>query len=223
MSHQCPSCSNSFETIAGMKRHHALKHGESIAGSIQSCEWCGDDVRVTPSRTSLENTCSTECQNKLHSERMSGSDSPTWSGGFDEIECDMCGEIFEEYESQRRGENSFCSKQCWSEYKSTFVRGPDHPKWKDKPDYNYTDGWGDLSDSVRDRDGCCVICGMGVLEHVESAGRKPDVHHIVPSDVFEGSRGDFPNNLITMCRKCHRKVEENFWKVEPEVLLALAT
>jgi hypothetical protein len=216
MSHQCPTCRDKFETIAGMKRHHALKHGESISGEIQECEYCGNSTRVRPCRTNLENTCSESCQNKLHSQRMEGSDP-------DRIECDMCGEIFVEYESQRTGDKSFCSKECYHEYRSTFIRGPDHPNWSGGQDYNYTNGWKEISDLVRNRDGKCVICGAGIDEHIENSGRKPDVHHIIPSVAFTGNNGDFLLNLITTCRSCHRKIEDGKWEIEPEVLLSLAT
>lgn len=204
-----------------MKRHHALKHGESISGEVQECAFCGNKTRVKPCRTDLENTCSKECQNKLHSNRMGGDSSPVWDGGTDKIECDFCGDIFEEYESQRRGDNSFCSNSCFDEYRSVFVTGPNNPLWKDKPDYNYSNGWKSLSDEIRQRDGKCVLCGVSLKEYKSDMGRNPDVHHIIPSDVFHGNGGDFKLNLITLCRMCHRKIESGNWQIEPEVLLAL--
>ena len=61
---------------------------------------------------------------------------------------------------------------------------------------SYPENWGEISDSVRERDGFrCVFCGReGDLLHV---------HHVRPRS--EGG-GDDPSNLVSVCTACHGKI-----------------
>ena len=63
---------------------------------------------------------------------------------------------------------------------------------------SYPENWGEISDSVRDRDGNkCVFCGReGHLLHV---------HHVKPR-----SKGgiDDPSNLVSLCVACHTKAHD---------------
>lgn len=75
----------------------------------------------------------------------------------------------------------------------------------------YGPGWNQKSAKIRQRDGCCVICGTTE----ETLTRKLDVHHIYARRKFGYIPGQNRNylwanhsaNLISLCQACHRKVE----------------
>lgn len=81
-------------------------------------------------------------------------------------------------------------------------RGPKHYRWRGGS-YTYGPDWTiHLRNEIRDRDDhCCQLCGRPAK----------DVHHIIP---FRDCRtlAMFPHerrNLICLCRKCHRRSEDN--------------
>lgn len=65
--------------------------------------------------------------------------------------------------------------------------------------------WREVREEVLARDGHeCRFCGVTNEQHEEEYGRGLDVHHIIP----EGDGGDdVPNNLVALCRSCHRTME----------------
>jgi hypothetical protein len=81
-----------------------------------------------------------------------------------------------------------------------------HPNWKGGISFEpYSINWTDtLKQSIRERDKyTCKICGD------RQGNRALDVHHI--NYIKEDCN---PNNLITLCHKCHIKTNFNrdFWK-----------
>lgn len=61
----------------------------------------------------------------------------------------------------------------------------------------YTENWDDIRKQVYRRDGHrCVMCGKKGKLHA---------HHIVPVRV---SHNNSLSNLVSVCEKCHRKLEE---------------
>ena len=77
--------------------------------------------------------------------------------------------------------------------------------WTNDPN-NYGPGWPRLRDAIRARDGYrCQVCGQP-----ESGSRQHDVHHKIPFRQFPTPEAaNRPENLITVCPSCHRKVEQN--------------
>jgi DEAD/DEAH box helicase domain-containing protein len=76
---------------------------------------------------------------------------------------------------------------------------------------DYGPDWDHIRDEIRARDGYrCRKCGAA-----EAPGRQHDVHHIRPFRVFGYKRGvndndrlaNVPENLLTLCRACHQRVE----------------
>lgn len=67
----------------------------------------------------------------------------------------------------------------------------------------------------------CRICGTKISK--ESA----EVHHIIPKRTFKKENGDFLENLVTLCQKCHRSIEANapleyqkkIFRQDPELFL----
>jgi len=65
-----------------------------------------------------------------------------------------------------------------------------------KPDERYPDNWNKLRRYIFSRDKYkCRICGRTT--------KHPQCHHIVP--VGRGG-SHHPNNLITVCRRCHKNI-----------------
>lgn len=61
----------------------------------------------------------------------------------------------------------------------------------------YTEDWDKIRKQVYQRDGLrCVICGKKGKLHA---------HHIIPVKI---SKDNSMSNLVTLCSKCHRKLEE---------------
>lgn len=75
--------------------------------------------------------------------------------------------------------------------------------WRNDPK-DYGREWPKLKDSIRSRDKFrCGHCGIA------ESGKAFDVHHITPLRMFsELSAANDPDNLITLCPRCHRLAEE---------------
>lgn len=88
--------------------------------------------------------------------------------------------------------------------------GEDHPRWKggyEAP--RYGPGWGEQRQKAIERDGCeCVVCGLSETASQERYGQSLDVHHIRPLRAFDSTEAaNRLNNLVTLCRACHRDWE----------------
>ena len=88
------------------------------------------------------------------------------------------------------------------------------------------DGWDATRQRVLDRDGhACRFCGIDDDKHIDEYDRGLSAHHIVPKS--DGGR-DAPENLITVCKSCHRTLEATHAKAvaqlepDPEELKARA-
>lgn len=65
--------------------------------------------------------------------------------------------------------------------------------------------WHEVRVEARKRDDAmCQNCGMTEEEHINKYGLSLDVHHINP---YRQSKDNTLENLITLCKKCHRKIE----------------
>ncbi|MEE2754834.1 MAG: HNH endonuclease [Candidatus Latescibacterota bacterium] len=96
----------------------------------------------------------------------------------------------------------FCTDRCrrlWrDDHRSTV-------KLKGRPEFR-GGNWTEVAQRIRERDAFkCRSCG--VTE--EDLGRQLDVHHIVPYRAFNTlDRANCPDNLISVCPSCHKKMEE---------------
>ncbi|WP_259369962.1 HNH endonuclease [Salinarchaeum sp. Harcht-Bsk1] len=122
------------------------------------------------------------------------------------ISCPACGEELRVLQSllDRRKRGVFCGLDCYGDWLSEHIVGPDHHQWTGScPEYGH--GWSAVRRAARVRDEYeCQICGTSKVD----MGRNPDVHHIVPVREFPDP-GDAHclENVITLCRSCHRKAE----------------
>lgn len=152
--------------------------------------------------------------------------------------CVLCNDFYKSYDKRRK----YCSRACYvksgvpanniAEYtKSEFISNRNKEKWfrervsKGLKKYfisnprckegwyiqrygiNYTPKklkrssiWRNLSKKIRDKHNC-ARCG---------SSNKLDVHHIIP---YKISKDNSLNNLVVLCRLCHKLVEDNNLKI----------
>jgi len=87
----------------------------------------------------------------------------------------------------------------------------DAGNWSNDPN-NYGPDWARIRDRVRARDKYqCQVCGMVELDPSTTLRvRQHDVHHKIPFRAFTSiEEANRLENLTTLCRTCHQKVEQN--------------
>jgi len=166
-----------------------------------TCPVCGKDfVRVPHEvRNSRQSFCSLECY-------LANKASTTVT-----VACDACGKPLTRQQKQLRlCKHYFCDMQCEGKWLSANAAGSSNPNWKGGAVTYYGPNWESQKRAVRERDGhCCQACG------VRKKDVNLDVHHIIPFKTF----GYIPDendhylqanqldNLVSLCRQCHAKVE----------------
>jgi DEAD/DEAH box helicase domain-containing protein len=83
--------------------------------------------------------------------------------------------------------------------------------WSNDPN-NYGPDWARIRDRVRARDKYqCQVCGITEADPSTTLrARQHDVHHKIPFRTFKSvEEANRLENLTTLCRVCHRKVEQN--------------
>jgi len=90
--------------------------------------------------------------------------------------------------------------------------GKDNPNWNGGPK-RYGAGWNHRKkQAVRDRDGrACQDprCSVTQDDHLDEYGEKLHVHHLQKArDVNDPEKRNAKDNLITLCRDCHRRWEK---------------
>lgn len=201
---ECPTCGEThFKNEYGMKIHHEQVHGESIAGVLTDCEWCGSEVRKRKQEYEKyeHSFCSMECRHKWQSDFMSGDDNPTFKGGKIEVECWTCGEVVKRYPSLvTESGNVFCQDECFNEYMSENMSGENSPRWKGGVNEYGSSWYGQRKKAIERDDRQCSICGK--------EGPRLEVHHIIPLREFDDTEtANELSNLITLCSKHHHEWE----------------
>ena len=213
---ECPTCAKDhFINKHGVRLHHGKQHGESIAGDVVECSWCGESKRVSPYRVEQSNNhfCSSDCESKWRSENIAGKNHHQYNRIT--VECDWCGEKLERWPSiVENNERHFCNaEECEAKWLSENNRGKDHPNWKGGSDtIQYGSNWKWQREKAKERDNYeCQICGMTK----EEQGFALDVHHIQHVESFEKPKdANKLSNLLTVCRSCHRRIEG--WNLIPD-------
>lgn len=106
---ECPSCDRELKSETGMKRHHLVQHGESLANKEErECPVCGSSFEAYLDAGQSGGTyCSKECLSEGFSDRADGGDlsyitdstpgfgenHPNWKERIDR-ECIICEDVF---------------------------------------------------------------------------------------------------------------------------------
>lgn len=104
--------------------------------------------------------------------------------------------------SRKRG--LFCDLDCYGSWLSENIVGEDHHQWEGGT-LDYGRKWWRVRREALERDGyTCQNCGKSPTE----LERNPDVHHIKRVRDFDRPQNAHTlENVITLCRSCHRNVE----------------
>jgi hypothetical protein len=127
-------------------------------------------------------------------------------------------------EFQRHNGRTMCSNECRRLFYRTdaerktkigaATRGTRHWNWQGgktrQSDSGYRGSdWSIISAKIRARDGNrCRDCGRTNEDSVAMGWGALDVHHKIPFHNFTNSRqANRPDNLLTLCRPCHRRAD----------------
>lgn len=173
---ECKNCNSVFHLSKSRLEHRSgnfcskkcLSEYKTVP---KVCENCGINFTIKKNEEKRNRVsgkyCSVEC---------------LYAGGRESSVCDNCGETFTHPKCNRNGENTFCRKECYWNYK--FQSG----NLRNKSEYN------DWRKSVKDRDNHkCVDCGSETNLHP---------HHIVPMSEDRSKAFDLENGE-TLCDRCH--------------------
>lgn len=176
-------------------------------GRMQKCKQCNNEFWVTPSDIKMKQRkfCSMKCYGKWKSQYRIGKNNSNWRGGQAKQICKQCGkEFLARAVAVKNGQRKFCSYQCSNKYTAIGKR---NPRWKGGVSHTYLKHfaereWNKIRKRCYKRDGYrCQACGIfNVVLHA---------HHIIPWRI---SHDDDLKNLITVCGKCHKKLERKWEK-----------
>lgn len=97
-------------------------------------------------------------------------------------------------------------KKRWWEKNKGGLRGENNPNWKGEKAKTFRGkNWKSQRGKALKRDDwTCQVCGITE----EKSGRELDVHHKIPLLEFDNyEKANKLENLITLCRSCHIKIE----------------
>lgn len=171
------------------------------ATETASCKRCGSSFSFYPS--SKKGIYCPECI-----EACSGllPVNPMEKGERVTMYCESCGDSLEVRPARidERERGFFCTLDCYGDWLSEHVVGPDHHQWEGGP-IEYGRTWWRVRRQALERDEYeCQHCGVGKAE----LDRNPDVHHRQPVRSFDDPEdAHVMENVITLCRSCHRRAE----------------
>jgi len=221
MTAECPTCGESFKNEMGVRSHHSQTHGGpgiSVEKVTVGCGYCGNNIEKYPSvvEESDLHFCDGDCHRKWQSECKPAEEHNWYEGGPVNVECAWCGtEMDRKRCLLERSERFYCSTDCEANWKS---ENQGAYRWDNSKDSYNGDYYGANWERQREKrlmvdDYKCVICGMSEEEHKEF-DRGLSVHHITPIDEFrqennyvDGEKANRLDNLVTLCRKCHKRWE----------------
>ena len=172
------------------------------ATETATCAVCGDEFEYYPSDKD-----GVYCQECVAGANGLLPENPSEPLERVTVECGGCGcELRVRPTRVERNERGvFCDFDCYGEWLSENVTGEAHHQWEGGK-AKYGGRWWTVRRAALARDdNRCQQCGKTAQE----LGKRPDVHHLTPVREFEDpQRAHTLDNVITLCRSCHRHVEE---------------
>lgn len=98
------------------------------------CERCGDEFETTPSKADERRFCSLDCKTDWFSKTFRGENHPRWKDNTTTKECAWCDSVCETPTTKiesRDHNRVYCSRECFSRWRSKHIRGENHPLYKD--------------------------------------------------------------------------------------------
>lgn len=195
----CPCCNAVFTARKWSKRKYCSSQ-------------CADKINGLKRKTSETRyclICNTSFETRLSKDQKYCSQkcmgiAQTISTNWQTHDCEWCGETFTRYNIEPI---HFCCKACHGNWMTQHRKGENNPAYKTgRVLANRGSGWQTKREVVKKRDGYkCQICGRKPKQNEK---RVISVHHIKPYREFKSSdEANAMSNLITLCRKCHDKVE----------------
>jgi len=125
------------------------------------------------------------------------------------IHCDSEIEVYP-FQVELRKRGFFCDLDCYGSWLSENVVGENHHQWEGGA-LNYGQKWWQIRRKALERDNyTCQNCG----KTADDLERNPDVHHVERVRSFDRlQQAHTLENVITLCRSCHRNVEAGNIKV----------
>ena len=205
---------------AGYSYDELNRPGTHVAKRVSvECTVCGETKqRLQSDLAGKQNIfCSRECLHTWRSEEFAGDAHPLTERV--EVECEWCGDSMHRKPAVVEDQTfHFCNYDCMGEWRSEYRAGEDAPAWEGGGELYRGPNWLQQRERVLERDRrACQRCGCTEEEHFDEYGRELSIHHITPVREFYREAGseepDFTEvnaleNLVTLCVKCHRKIEE---------------
>lgn len=233
---QCEHCGKEMQlppSVAKRKRFCSIDclNRSQYALTDVKCQQCDRIFQLTPFKAQNRRFCSIQCQSEFH--HISKSET---------LKCEWCAKEYTRPKCrQKDGERHFCCKECkylglrkegtrvqsicahcGKDYQTTIhqieKRGGKFcsrecmdakHRTRPEPKAFY---WRKTAAQVRKRDNfTCQRCGK--------IQKRPglDVHHIIPARLFgidNLTQANHPDNLISLCRSCHKIIESQPTHIE---------
>lgn len=184
-----------------------LKSGwiEKRKWHIYICEWCNKEFNSWESRQNR--FCSSQCRSEFGAQQPKTRKNSTV---YVTKICEYCSKKYKltlAYTKLRK--SRFCSEQCRSNKMSIEMQGENNPNWNGGTvdQSAYGPNWERQKRKAKRRDNhTCQVCS-----YKSGGNRFLDVHHIIPIKTFDGDykSANKLDNLISLCRTCHAKVEKD--------------
>lgn len=172
---------------------------------VKTCKGCGKSFESWTYRRQVY--CSLACKNRNAKTKRPYKKRERHTI---QLTCEYCHQPYEVHQSQHneKRRSRFCSVECRGKHFSETNRGANHPNWRGGGKYpDRGRNWSAQRRLALIRDNhSCQVCHQKMTK---ANKHLIDVHHITPYRQFNGNylKANNLNNLITLCRSCHKKVE----------------
>lgn len=204
----CAHCGKEFH-VAPSQAHRvnccSVECGYAHKQVTRVCDYCGLQFKTNKKRS--KRFCSRACSAKgmVRHSTVPNLQKPN---SFVMLNCEWCGRGYtiHRYFIEGGRVSRFCSKACLGLWHSATLRGNKSARWKGGKKQHRGANWATQKRYALERDNrTCQICKV-------KNGKKKyfiHVHHITPFRLFNGDylKANELSNLITLCWKCHKKVE----------------